>query len=364
MACGREWPQSSGGTSRAVVPLPGLIYILQTNGVLAAARADGQITRTFPQMGRFEQAPPAASPDGRYLALPTGQILRVGSGDLTRSTTDVSRFMAPYSFVAPVGAFADHDRYVAIRGDNRYAGFKPDSPVSLAPLGAGPLIPLGSADKAAGDPQAAGAFVTVASTGPIASATPVLSTPDLRVELRDAGRAAVVLATTGQLLADVGAPADQPSLLSVYPSPQGDSVAVVVAPDSRSSSDAGLVVLDRHGHVQGTVAAGIGPSSFSVPAWAPDGRSLAYATAGDRCPELSIWSPGGSTTTSALPNSASSAYACLWAADGGGVLFSAIGGPPGAAGSSPATWTVVLRHGAVIPSTGAGYPLLWSASQP
>ena len=352
-------PRRPAAAARPAVPLPGVVIVLQPDGILAAARPDGRISRAFPGLGRFEQSWPSASADGRYLALPSGRILRVAAGGLAASRLDASRFVAPYSSVVSVGAFADGDRYVVTRGSSSHPGFQAPAPVSAAPLGAGSPVPLGSADRAAGDPQAAGAFVTVAASGPVASATPVLTVPDVRVERRDAGQPPVTLATTAQLLTVVGAPAGQLSLLALYPSPRGDAVAVVVAPDTRSPSNAGLVVLGRDGRVLGSVSAGIGPSGSSPPAWSPDGRSLAFVTAGDRGPELTIWTPGGSTTTSTLPDPASATGVCVWAPDGGGVLFASAGGP-----SSAPAWTVVLRHGAVITTTGPGYPLLWSGGAP
>lgn len=323
------------------------------------SRPDGQLSQEFRQFGTFEQMPPDVSPDHRYLVLPSGQVLGLSPTGLRVSGLSIASVMGPDSYIQPVAPFADKDRYLVVRQSNGYPGRQPAEPVHLQPLGAEAPVDLGSAADAAGDPAAPGAFVTVAVTTPVASSQPIISPPDSMVERRDAGEAPVPLGTAAQLLSDVGAPSSQLSLFDVYPSPDGSQVAVTVTADSSTPSEGSLVVLDRDGHVIGDVPAGLGPSGFSEPVWSPDGRTLAYVTYGTRGPELSMWNVGGSTTTVSLNRASGNEPVCLWAADGGGVLYSSRAGGAPRADQFRADWTVVLRSGATVSAAGGGYPLAW-----
>src|SRR5262249_51808287 len=126
--------------------------------------------------------------------------------------------------------FAAQDRAViVVRSSGQQA---PTSAVSALTLADRRSVALGVADEAAGDPAALGVFVSVAFPG-AASVTPAggyLGLRDSRVELRDAGQPARVLATATQLNTYLGQAPDRHVHLSVFPNPMGTAVAVVLNP--------------------------------------------------------------------------------------------------------------------------------------
>src|SRR5258708_33465373 len=94
--------------------------------------------------------------------------------------------------------------------------------------------------------MADGAFVSGAAP-PGASATGTQVSPDSRVELRNAGQPALVLATAGSLNRDLGQGRNDPVQLIPYPDPSGDTIAVEGVAASDSQGGGRVVVLKQAG---------------------------------------------------------------------------------------------------------------------
>ena len=237
------------------------------------------------------------------------------------------------------------------------SGSSTQNPVTAFSLATGSPSSLGSADSTAGDPQSVGAFVSVAAPAS-ASVTATQVFPDSRIELRDAGRPAVVLATAGALERALGQSRNNPVQLVPYPDPQGDKVAVVVQPVAGSPDGSGIVVLGRAGRVLAAA-----PTPFGVqgaPAWSPSGTEIAYVSTGNTGPALFLWTIGRPAAARAFPSAASAASAagsyswCVWSPDGRSVLCASA--VPGNRGD----WVVASSSGGMMLAVrGPGLPLAW-----
>ena len=165
------------------------------------------------------------------------------------------------------------------------------NPISAVSLATGQAVSLGAGDLVAGDPQAPGAFVSVAAPpSPTTVTAPGSADSDSEIVLRDAGRPPVLLTTAAALNSDLGYAPSLPASLDPVPSPSGSEVAVAVRPQGASVT--GIVVLSRAGHILGRALTPVGTQS--IPAWSPSGRSLAYLAGvdGGGAPELRIWTIG------------------------------------------------------------------------
>ena len=291
---------SGGRTDRALLPAPPSL--------------GGHILARSPGSAPFE-----ARPDGRgRRMLPVGPLRRgdtplfVSGGGLLVAARPGggSPFLDAHRLTWPAGTtragaepFTDGGRAVLIRSGA--AGRE----LSAWPVPAGPPVPLGGGvDSAAGDPASIGAFVAVSGPGPT----------DSRLELRDRGHPALVLATVAQLNRDSGRPAGQPVHLTMFPDADGQKVAVVLNPPGGGGSDSPLVVLDRRGRVLSAVGSGTGPISYSTPYWSPDGASLAYATFDSSGTALAVLSGGRVASQGFEPST--SVDGCAWSPDSAWVL--------------------------------------------
>ena len=256
--------------------------------------------------------------DHRFVTTLQGDLLAVNNaGGLDQ--TDVPRITRAALLGGP-DTFAAGDTaviVVASSGEQLHTGA-----ISALLLQGRRSVALGIADEAAGDPQALGAFVSVALPG-ASSEVPVggyLGLPDSRVELRDAGQPAWVLATAAQLNAALGQPKAQPVHLSVFPNPAGTAVAVMLDPPLGADRNVSVVVLDRAGRVIGRVPAAVGPVQYSWLSWSPDGRSLAYQTGAPSGTSLAVWREGGQTLVRTAPDNRAAFGYCLWSPDGSAIL--------------------------------------------
>ena len=321
-----------------------IVAVTPSGGLALSDAGSGRVTRPrgLDNVGDMV----AVSPGNRYLALFNGQVVIVRPGPA----------LAPYPAKVPLssettaawpGPFADHSRALVMLKDYGTLASS-DSPVSVVSMATGHQIPLGSGDHVAGDPQAPGAFVAVPAPA-TASAASAQASPDSRIELRDAGRAPVVLATAGGLNRALGQPAGTAVSLAAYPDPSGTNVAVTVRPASGGTA-AGVVVLARGGRVLSSVRASL--ATQTIPVWSPSGRSLAYLSTGTGAgAELKLWTLGGPAVTSTLPHASSPYTACVWSPDARAVLCA-----PATGGS----WAIVrTRDGHAVAVRGAGYPMAW-----
>jgi WD40-like Beta Propeller Repeat len=358
------WPSSAAvRPAPAVAPPPrlpaavdrGLIVTLDRAGYLVLADPDGTHPTRLSTLGS-EGHDVAAAPDGRYLSVGNGQFLVVRNG-ATLAAYPAKVPLSSNNAAAWPDSFADHDRDVVMLLDYGDSSSSTENPVTVYSLGTGSSRSLGVADSVAGDPQAAGAFVSVAAP-PQASATVTPVIPDSRVELRDAARPAVVLATAGSIDRDLGQSPDQSVQLIPYPDPSGDKVAVVVQPVSGSEDGAGIVVLNRTGRVVATAATPFGIDG--LPAWSPSGASLAYASTGNAGRALFIWTVGGHDATRSFASDGDIYSLCVWSPDGRSILCTATAAPDAGGPAGPAGWAVLSTSTGVIATVrGAGQPIAW-----
>jgi hypothetical protein len=341
----RFWPFSPGGPSRAWLDLGGgrVVSVTPAGGVVLSGPGGGHVTRAR-GLGNVGDMV-AVSPDSRYLSLFNGQVVIVRHGPA----------LAAYPAKVPLSSetttawpdpFADQDRALIMLQDyGTVTGSS--SPASVVSLATGRPVPLGAGEHVAGDPRSAGAFVSVpAPSKP--SATSAQLGPDSRIELRDAGRPPVLLATAATLNRALGKPPGTAASLAGFPSPSGSEVAVTVRP--AAGGTAGVVVMARGGQVLASIRARLGGQS--VPVWSPSGRSLAYlGTSATGGPQLNIWSAGGPAVTGKLPYVAGVYSACVWSPGGTAVLC------PGTGGSR---WAVArARDGHAVAVQGTGLPVAW-----
>jgi hypothetical protein len=218
----------------------------------------------------------------------------------------------------------------------------PRAHTSIQSIATGRTVSLGIADRVAGDPQTAGAFVSVARAGVEPPAGEAV--PDSRIELRKAGVPARVLATAARLGRALGIRAVNGLTLTPVPDAHGSMVAVEVQRADRHGSS-GIVVLNRVGQVLGAESAG--PGGTPTVAWTRSGASLAYVGVGSYAPELTQWAIGGQSTTSMFPVGRGRIGRCVWSPDGLSVLCMRNG-----------TW-LIMQSGRVEYPRGHGNVLAW-----
>jgi hypothetical protein len=287
---------------------------------------------------------PVPSLDGRYLVSPYGELISLsGSGrpGVTHSRVSLNSYEEPAFW----GPLADHDLYAVVLDSS--AGFgSTENPISLQALATGRSVSLGTGDNVSGDPARPGVFTSVAAPiHPTASANQVF--PDSRVELRDAGRARVTLATTAQLDRALHLPPGAQAALLPIADPAGDKVAVAVQPTSAAARP-GAVVMTRTGHV---IQAFTGLSGLIMPVWAPSGKSLAFATSGPQA-QLYIW---GSGRTERVRLPAGQYGSCVWSPDSAWILC-----PEQASSVSGHTWLLASSDGSTtVHTSGPGFPIAW-----
>lgn len=346
------WPFSARGPAGPrAAHYGGRIVAVARAGGLVLADPDGRHVIGVKALGSVGRMV-SPSPDGRYLSLGNGQLAVVRKGPVIAAYASKVPLSSSTTTAWPY-SFADHDRDLVMLLNYGGGSYSAKVPVAVDSVATGRSRSLGVADVAAGDPQAPGAFVSVAAP-PRASATVIQGHVDSRVELRDAGRGSVVLATAAALRRDVGLSRSVPVVLVPYPDPAGSKVAVVVWPAVQAREAAGVVVLSRAGRVLGVARAGI----RGALAWSPSGRSLAYVAVEARGPGLRVWTPGGRTATWRLPSADSNSSWCIWSPDSASVLCAPVTQPgsgdwalAGVAGRAPGG-TMTAIH-------GPGWPVTW-----
>lgn len=354
-------PQRSVPTMRAS-GLSGLVLAETSDGLLTLTDLrSGRVLR-LSALGLFPtNPPPVVSADGKYLMAPVlGKVVSLANpvapvqvrAAITFSANNNPTLLSP---------FADHDGSIVIQ---QTIFFVPPAAArtSVQSLRTGHAVALGLADsrgpaddpqgriaglrgQAAGDPQAAGAFVAVAQPG-LASAVGIPA--DTRVELRDAGTAPRVLATAARLKQVLRIPPKIGVILGPLPNPQGTMVAIEVQPIPAGHL-AGVVVLSRRGKVLGTES--IGSPQVKNAIWSPSGSRLAFIGAGAVGPEVTAWDIGGAVATKGFPLSTSGLVGCLWSPDATNLLC----------GSGFGSWVLLDGSSTGFPTQvrGRGLPLAW-----
>lgn len=326
------------------------VVVVTPQGELATARIDGTDVVAMGSLGRFGNGIPTPSPDGDYLAAPDGTIFSISGGTIVRVATQVHPNQQ--QVLSTRGPFADHDRAVVLLTEGRFGSPTADAGLDVIPLSSGQPVALGTADEAAGDPQQVGAFVSVPGQE-VGAPGGQVAPPDSAVQLRDAGSPAVTLITAGQAAGAVGLDPSVPVVLHPTPDPQGDMVAVGVAPASGSLSE-GIVVVDRTGAVEGEIQVGIGPIPGALISWSPRGSTIAYV-AESNGPEIATWTLGGGSSVRALPPGDPGAAKCIWSRDGSALLCPAAIPP-----SAKARWYVASApSGPIVAVAAPGRPIAW-----
>ena len=349
----------------------GRVALVSTDGSVALSDVDGTHLTTLHSLRRYPDQLLALSIDGRYLVASDGTIIAVQGGGV--SIQQAHAVVTTQQMEAMPDPLANRDQDLIV-GPASSIGLAPWDPfqerifepvhfagtVSAIPFGTGKPVGLGIADAAAGDPQQVGAFVSVPSgESPHAAVNEGVPAPDARVELRDVGRPAVILATADSLNSALGQkPGGRVSLVP-FPTPDGDRVAITVTDASEAGTSEGIVVLDRSGHVQYTLSAGSAPEAGQALAWSPDGRSLAFMSQGSTSSDVVVWVPGQRPLIRADPTPDDVPIRCLWAPDASAVLCATQ--PP----DGSVDWNVAgARGGPVVAITARGLPVAWLPRSP
>ena len=333
------------------VNAPGRIALVTKDQHLVVSRPDGTHIVQIPSLEQAGQFVTAAL-DNRYLALGDGEVA-TASGRLP-AMIHTKIFPFANGMQAANGApFADHDQELLALTPNNEGPYT-DNAASEISLATGRSTAFGIADEIAGDPRARGMFVSVGAKVPLSAQTGNENLPDARIELRDAGRPVVLLATAATLNRDLGQPAGLKVSMYPQPNPPGSEVAVEVAPVS-GGGHAGIVVLSRTGRVLGVVPASKGADSGL--SWSPSGSALAFTVARSGGAALSIWVPGGPIRSLPFPGGAGYEL-CFWSPDGKWILCAAPADKkPNALFSH---WVIgKVAGGAMTKVTGPGTPVTW-----
>jgi hypothetical protein len=287
--------------------------------------------------------PPVVSADGNYLVSPAmGELISLADPAKPAKMKTALSFSVNSSpwLTSP---FANRDTSLIVQA-MVYTSPVATARTSVQSVATGGTASLGIADGAAGDPQTAGAFVSVPRPGIQPPADE--ATPDTRLELRVTGSPTRVLATAARLGHVLGIKAGNAITLTPVPNPQGTMVAVEVRPATRRGSS-GIVVVNRVGQVLG--AESVGPGGTPTVAWTRSGASLAYIGLGSYAPELTQWTIGGGSTTGMFPAGTGRIGRCVWSPDGLSVLCMA---------RRNGTW-LIMQSGRVEQPRGHGYVLAW-----
>lgn len=341
----------------ATIPAFGRIVLVDpASYLLATARPDGTKLSPLPALGKYEQGFPVASSDGKLLATRDGTIISFAG--TTPSVVHTALQLSSRQVVSTLGPFADHDRDLVVFDKGPYGYQSASGSLDVVDLATGTATSLGVADRAAGDPQQAGAFVSV--PGPETGASPggQVMPPDSAVELRDAGASPVTLITAQQAADDVGM--DPSTAVVLYPVPDstGERVAITVAP-ADGELVGGLVVVDRTGNIEGEVLASVGVAATGRVAWSPDGSTLAYIGPGQRGFDIATWTFGGGTSVRAVPSDGPTPSGCMWSPDGTALLCYGIAGTP-----RRSEWYVAgAGPGPVAALPAPGFPITWIAGE-
>ncbi|HEY3811193.1 MAG TPA: hypothetical protein VGL49_07145 [Acidimicrobiales bacterium] len=329
----------------------GRLVAQNPQGTLVLTDPDGGRVVALSSFGSFGGEVVVPALDRRYLATLQGAVLAVDNVDGVDQTG-----VTALTDAAPLGGpdtFADGDQaLVLVKSSEQPLHTGAISTLTLADQH---TVSLGVADEAAGDPAAVGVFVSVPAlrTSFRAADGAFVGLPDSRVELRDQGQRPLVLATAGQLNADLGQDPGRPVHLSVFPDPDGDTVAVVLNPPAGGESNVGVVLLDRRGQLLAVIRPSSGPTEYSWPSWSPDGRALAYPSHGVRGSALVVWTEGGHVLARTAPDNGAGFGYCVWAPDGSAFVCPTFE-------SAQARWDLGATRGGPLSSVAApGNPIVW-----
>ena len=323
-------------------------------GALEDSGPDGRNVQALSATNQFQLADlPSASPDGKLVVFSDGQILGLVGG---RPKWRTALALPPNELVPDGVAFSAGDQDVVVLTEGPY--FDESTVFGVAVVNAQSRVAtaLGTGSDAAGDPKAPGAIVAVASPPQAIVNVKNPATPDDELDLRDAGQPVENLGSAASLASDVGLDRSTPVALYPVPNPSGALVAVeVVDLLEPRGSNAGLVVLDRKGAAVAIETPGLGPAGGPLPAWSPDGTTLAYPSEGPGGPVIEVWAVGG--TLASRPISAAADGECLWSPSGQAILCDSA---QTVAGQVQQNWNLAdAGSEASADVLGPGFPIAW-----
>ncbi len=304
----------------------GRVLFMSSAGVFGLVSPDGGGAQQLTALGSHAISGGTNSTpslDGKQVVAGDGTVLSVSGQTVTAAPSHENLAARPQTQLAYLNPFTDGDQDLVILTGGE-AGYPiSDAAVGLVRWQSGAQVAsLGTADQSAGvagDPQLPGVFVTVAL--PASSA----GEGDTRVELRDVGRPPVVLATAASVDRALGQPANLYFVLSPYPDPAGDKIAITVNSGLAGPQPAaGVIVVNRTGRLLATLTTSGRPQSGYGVQWSPDGNTLLYVTQGSTGQEVAEWTPGsGAPFARPLPDVGDTAGDCVWSSNGAEVLCAA-----------------------------------------
>lgn len=350
LTLGSRKPPNS--TTPIGVPSPGTVVLFTEQNRLATVRPDGTHLSVLSYLGAFGQGLPVLSPDRRLIVAPDGTIVSIDSARPAALPTQLH--LGSNQVLSATGPFTDNDRAVVVLDLGQFGAATASAGVNVVTLSTGSTVPLGTASRAAGDPLRPGVFASVPGPEVGASSGSQIEPPDRSVELRDSGSPPVQIISASAAAAAVGFDPSTQVVLQPWPDPQGDKVAITVAPSSGGPTE-GVVVVDRHGALQGEVLASVGPLAGASVSWSPDGSTTAYVGFGPNGGEIATWSLGGAVSVRAIPVGEPRAALCLWSPDGSALLC------PAAMGRGPALeWYLTgSTSGPIALVRAPGFPIGW-----
>jgi hypothetical protein len=290
----------------------------------------------FKSFGQFSSNPdPAVSADGKYLLdVAVGRLLSLSSLGHPQNVPNVVELSYP------IGA----------------GGLQSTIPVAqFESVSTGHTVSLGLAESAAGDPRQVGAFIAVPSPG---RPFPNGSQPDTKLVLTDKGSRSRLLATASQLSRAVGIKHGTAVTVTPIPNQQGSMVAVQVSAMSASggggtvASGGGIVLLSRNGRLLGSQPGAGGFLDWA--GWSHSDKTLAFLGYGNGGSELTEWTIGTRSVTTALHDSTTQGpTACAWSPDDTSVICD---------GGLGGNW-LLIRSGSESVTAGQGQPLLWTSGR-
>ncbi len=316
---------SPGGSHRHVAA-PAVSRTSDFNGIVLAQTSSGELSLTDLRTGKVDvlkgagefAGSLAVSPDDKFLVDPgTSKVLSLTS-EFTLATVPNQLSFSPN--ITASYPWSDHDSYVLLLPPAESFGYSGNGDATLQSVQTGATIDLGVGDDAAGDPQQAGAFLSVPASG-IPPATSDLQGPDSKLVLADAGVSTQTLASSAALTAALGFAPGIAVTLQPEVNPQGTMVAVEVAAENKAQSPSGIVVLGRSGQVLG--AAPITGGGSTPMSWSPAGTSLAFVSASASGLDLVQWKIGTKAMTRTPFPKKYFPDQCLWAPDNSAVLCGA-----------------------------------------
>ncbi len=360
-----------------------VVFEQQPSGLLGTAAPDGSHRVMLTRVGALQGTDlPVASSDGRYLVNLEGQLVTMGPA----GPTSVSNLAERAGLTAAAQAagyqwgratFADGSRYVvATACDSTSSGNQ--SLVSwvahLIPAVGGQQRALGTITDSAGDPESAGALVSVPTSTSAASSQFECNGPeaaaDKAIELLRPGQTPRTIVTAAALTGALGWPRGTAALLYAFPSPGGSSLALDVAaenpqPATGTTMREEIVVVTRTGQILTAVPV---PAGTGQVQWSPDGQQIASCQASRKVPSsVTVWAVGRgkgiAARTIALPGHHDlGCTQLLWSPDGSQLIYAAQSTTNGLtqADNLQRGWTVIdLRSGRVHDVTAPGQPAAW-----